>query len=108
MTSVRVAAHIHSSWSYDAKWSLQDIARAFRRRRYNVVLMSEHDRGFDQQRWVEYQKACMGASAGDILLVPGIEGYSALSFVMSNLSQRRRACIEDGPFSERIWLPHQS
>lgn len=73
MTSVRVAAHIHSSWSYDAEWSLHDIAHAFRRRRYDVVLMSEHDREFDQQRWVEYQKACVEASTNDILLIPGIE-----------------------------------
>lgn len=73
MTSVRIAAHIHSSWSYDAEWSLQDIARAFRRRRYDVVLMSEHDRGFNQRRWIEYQKACKAASADDILLIPGIE-----------------------------------
>jgi hypothetical protein len=73
MPSVRVAAHVHSSWSYDAEWSLQDIARAFRRRRYDVILMSEHDRSFDQQRWVEYQKACAAASTGDLLLIPGIE-----------------------------------
>lgn len=73
MTSVRVAAHVHSSWSYDAEWSLQDIAKAFRRRRYDVVLMSEHDRSFDQQRWTEYQQACKAASADDIILIPGVE-----------------------------------
>lgn len=73
MTSVRVAAHVHSSWSYDAEWSLEDIASAFRRRRYDVVLMSEHDRGFDQQRWADYQQACKAASTDDMLLVPGIE-----------------------------------
>jgi hypothetical protein len=73
VTSVRVAAHVHSSWSYDASWSLRDIASAFSRRRYDVVLMSEHDRGFDQQRWEEYQQACKKVSADGILLVPGIE-----------------------------------
>jgi predicted metal-dependent phosphoesterase TrpH len=73
MMTVRMAAHVHSSWSYDADWSLEDIARAFRRRRYDVVLMSEHDREFDQQRWMEYQKACAAASTDDVLLVPGIE-----------------------------------
>lgn len=73
MRAVRVAAHVHSSWSYDADWSLEDIARAFRRRRYDVVLMSEHDREFDQQRWMEYQKACSAASTDDVLLIPGIE-----------------------------------
>ena len=27
MRAARVAAHVHSSWSYDAEWSLQDIAQ---------------------------------------------------------------------------------
>jgi hypothetical protein len=35
--------------------------------------MSEHDRSFDQQRWMDYQQACKAASTDDILLVPGIE-----------------------------------
>ena len=73
MAPVRVAAHVHSSWSYDAEWSLQDIVNAFRKRRYDVVLMSEHDRSFDQHRWLQYQKACAAASTEDLLLVPGIE-----------------------------------
>lgn len=73
MRTVRVAAHVHSSWSYDAEWSLHDIARAFRQRRYDVVLMSEHDRSFDERTWAEYQLACQQASTGGILLVPGIE-----------------------------------
>ena len=73
MTRARVAAHVHSSWSYDAQWSLPEIARAFRRRGYDVVLMSEHDRGFDQRRWAEYQRACEDASTPGITLIPGIE-----------------------------------
>ena len=73
MSTYKVAAHVHSSWSYDAEWSLTDIAREFRRRRYDVVLMSEHDRSFDQQRWTDYQKACEAASTDEILLIPGIE-----------------------------------
>ena len=73
MTFVRVAAHVHSFWSYDGEWSLEDIARTFRRLRYDVVLMAEHDRTFDQQRWDEYRDACAESSTRDILLVPGIE-----------------------------------
>jgi hypothetical protein len=73
MKSLRVAAHVHSAWSYDADWSLPEIADAFRRRRYDVVLLSEHDRSFDQQRWKDYQQACSHASRDDILLLPGIE-----------------------------------
>jgi hypothetical protein len=70
---VRVAAHVHSSWSYDAAWPLQKIAGFFRRRRYDVVLMSEHDRSFDDQTWARYQLACQEASGGGILIVPGLE-----------------------------------
>ena len=73
MISARVAAHVHSSWSYDAQWSLPDIASAFRRHRYDVVLMAEHDRSFDEHKWAEYRLACQEASTGGILLVPGIE-----------------------------------
>lgn len=73
MSSVRIAAHVHSAWSYDGEWPLDNIARSFRRLGYDVVLMAEHDRGFDQERWAEYQHACAEASTSDILLVPGIE-----------------------------------
>jgi predicted metal-dependent phosphoesterase TrpH len=73
MTRLRVAAHVHSSWSYDAEWSLPEIARAFRRRRYDAVLMAEHDRSFDERRWVEYKRACQEASTDGMTLIPGIE-----------------------------------
>lgn len=73
MTILRVAAHVHSSWSYDGEWSLEEIAAAFRRRRYDAVLLSEHDRSFDQQRWEDYQQACLAASTDQLTLIPGIE-----------------------------------
>jgi len=73
MTWVRAAAHVHSSWSYDAEWSLADIAKEFRRRKYGIVLMSEHDRSFSPQRWIDYRQACAEASTDDITLIPGIE-----------------------------------
>jgi hypothetical protein len=73
MTSVRAVAHVHSEWSFDADWPLPRLAASFRRRGYDVVLMSEHDLGFDQARWTEYADACREASSPDLLLVPGIE-----------------------------------
>lgn len=72
MTPLRAAFHIHSEWSYDADWPLDRLAAAFARRGYDVLLMSEHDRGFDQSKWDEYQAACREAS-GPALVVPGIE-----------------------------------
>jgi hypothetical protein len=73
MTRVRTAAHVHSEWSDDASWTLADIAAAFTRRRYDVVLLCEHSRGFDPSNWDSYQAACAAASTPEILLVPGIE-----------------------------------
>jgi hypothetical protein len=81
MKLVRAAAHVHSEWSYDAEWPLADLVSAFRDRRYDVVLMAEHDRGFDDARWNAYREACADASTADLLVVPGIEYEDAESVV---------------------------
>jgi predicted metal-dependent phosphoesterase TrpH len=74
MNAVWAAAHVHSNWSYDGEWSLEAIARVFRRLGYDVVLMAEHDRGFTAQRWEDYREACAAVSrVADVLLVPGLE-----------------------------------
>ena len=73
MITIRVATHVHSEWSYDAHWTLSALAAAFAKRRYDAVLMSEHDRGFDKSRWRDYGQACAETSVGTTLLVPGIE-----------------------------------
>jgi hypothetical protein len=71
--SVKIAAHIHSEWSYDGSWSLESIASSFARRRYRVVLMCEHSQTFSPSKWLEYKQACAEASRPDLLIVPGIE-----------------------------------
>ncbi len=81
MSTVRIAAHVHSTWSYDGEWELEDLARAFARRGYDAVLMSEHDRTFDDVRWEAFGDACAAASAGGALLVPGIEYSDARNLV---------------------------
>ncbi len=35
--------------------------------------MAEHDLGFDEGRWLDYQRACAASSTGELLLVPGME-----------------------------------
>lgn len=73
MTSVRVAAHVHSDWSYDGTWGLSRIATTFARLGYDAVLLAEHDRGFDAEKWLAYRAACRRASTSSLLLVPGLE-----------------------------------
>ncbi len=70
---VRAACHIHSDWSYDGKWPLEKLAEAFSKRGYQVVMMTEHDRGFDEKRRLDHRQACRKASSDQILLLPGIE-----------------------------------
>jgi hypothetical protein len=65
--------HVHSEWSYDGHLPLNELASLFRRRRYDVVFMCEHDRGFNAERWRAYGEACAHASAEGALLIPGIE-----------------------------------
>jgi hypothetical protein len=79
--AVRAAAHVHSGWSYDGRSSLAEIASTFGRLGYRIVLLSEHDRGFDDQRWREYRRACEQASGPEVLLVPGIEYSDAANDV---------------------------
>ena len=81
MALTRAACHVHSDWSYDGSWRLDEIARAFAERRYEVVLLAEHDRGFDQSRWEAYRAACAAASNESMLLVPGIEYSDAANAV---------------------------
>ncbi|SRR4249919_545415 len=81
MRTIRVAPHVHSEWSYDAEWPLAELADAFARRKYDVVLTAEHDRGFDSERWDAYRQACADASVPGLLFVPGMEYEDAESLV---------------------------
>lgn len=81
MTALRVAPHVHSTWSYDGHWTLEALARAFADKGFHAVLMAEHDRTFDQDRWLEYREACAAASGHGALLVPGIEYSDAANRV---------------------------
>jgi hypothetical protein len=70
---LKAACHVHSDWSYDGRWSLERVAAEFARRRYQVLLMAEHDRGFSSERLARYRESCARASSEAILLIPGIE-----------------------------------
>lgn len=77
MNRARFAIHAHSEWSYDGRLRLRTLARVLAALGYRGVLMSEHDRGFDEDRWAAYQEACTRASSARFLVIPGIEYSSA-------------------------------
>jgi hypothetical protein len=70
---VAAACHIHSSWSYDASWTLEALAAAFVARGQRVMLMTEHDRGFSESRYAEFRQACERASTTEMFVMPGME-----------------------------------
>lgn len=73
LPSLRAAMHVHSAWSYDAHLALEELVGPFRRHRYDIVFMCEHDREFSQSRWEAYKEACAAVSRDGVLFVPGIE-----------------------------------
>ncbi len=70
---VLATCHVHSDWSYDGSWTLKALSEKFSRRGCQVLMMTEHDRGFSAERLQKYRDACAEASSNEILVVPGIE-----------------------------------
>jgi hypothetical protein len=70
---ILAACHLHSDWSYDGSWSLGALTNAFGGRGYRVLMMTEHDRGFSEERLQEFRLACARASSADVFVLPGIE-----------------------------------
>lgn len=68
--------HAHSCWSYDGRWTLENIARLYSKLGVHAVMMSEHDTGFKPDRFGDYAEECARASTSRCVLVPGIE-YSS-------------------------------
>ncbi len=64
--------HIHSDFSYDGTNSLEEIARWAREHGLRFGLLTEHDLGFDQEKFEKYRAEC-SKNSGEVLLIPGIE-----------------------------------
>jgi hypothetical protein len=70
---VLAACHVHSHWSYDGSWSLEELGTKFSRHGYRIIMMTEHDRGFTASRHGRYREACARASSVKVLVLPGME-----------------------------------
>jgi hypothetical protein len=64
--------HIHSDFSYDGTNSLEEISQWAGDHGLVFVLLTEHDLGFDQEKFRKYRAECT-KNSGKVLLVPGIE-----------------------------------
>ena len=81
MKEIQVVSHVHSEWSYDASWKLEQLAAKFRRNGARLLLMTEHDRGFYEERLDRFRAECAKVTCSDFLVVPGIEYSDAENLV---------------------------
>ena len=65
--------HVHSSFSYDSRTDLADIAATARAHGFRCVLMSEHNNRLDSQQVAAFVKRCEELSDDRLLIVPGLE-----------------------------------
>ncbi|MEW1976061.1 hypothetical protein AB0301_13460 [Microbacterium profundi] len=74
MTVLRLAPHIHSSFSDDSDWELGRLVRVLRRAGFDGALVCDHDRTMDAGTWARIQNECdrIGDETG-FVLVPGVE-----------------------------------
>jgi predicted metal-dependent phosphoesterase TrpH len=66
-------AHVHSSFSYDSRTDLADIAATARRHEFRAVLMSEHNNRLNDEQVAAFVKRCDELSDDRLLIVPGLE-----------------------------------
>lgn len=73
MQQLRGVAHVHSTYSFDGRLTLLDLAKFFRERGIHFVLMSEHVEGLTPESVRSFMTDCAKLSDQSFLLIPGIE-----------------------------------
>jgi predicted metal-dependent phosphoesterase TrpH len=71
--TINCLLHVHSSFSYDSKTDLADIARTAREHGFSCVLMSEHNNFMDAAAVSALVQRCQELSDDTLLIVPGLE-----------------------------------
>ncbi len=65
--------HVHSSFSYDSRTDLAEVAALARLHRRQCVLMTEHNNTLDQSKVDALVARCAALSDASLLIVPGLE-----------------------------------
>ncbi len=73
VSTLRLAAHIHSSFSDDCDWPLERIVRLLQCAGYHGALVCEHDRGMTNEHWRRIRLECDRLTQAGFLTIPGIE-----------------------------------
>ena len=70
---IRAVSHVHSTYSFDAKVPLPELAELFRGKGVQAVLMTEHVEPWDVATFNRFVAECRSLSTPDFLLLPGVE-----------------------------------
>jgi hypothetical protein len=73
MQILRGVAHVHSTYSYDGRLPLSDLAGFMSGQGLDFVLMSEHVESLDPEKVHRFVEDCSRLSNERFLLIPGIE-----------------------------------
>jgi hypothetical protein len=65
--------HVHSKHSYDGKESLRDVCAELRRRKFDFLLLTEHDDTLEPSSYARIISECHELSDRRFLVVPGLE-----------------------------------
>ncbi len=73
MKNLRGIIHVHSTFSYDGKHSLEEIAAMARKRGYDFVGITEHSDTLDDDKMTAMVEECKRVSSPKCLIIPGVE-----------------------------------
>jgi len=73
MRQVRGVAHVHSTYSFDGRLTLRELAVFFTKHRIQFVFMSEHVESLNPEKLARFIADCNECSSNSLLLIPGIE-----------------------------------
>lgn len=63
--------HAHSTYSYDGKKDIDEIAAWVQENDYDFIILTEHDYGFSEEKFQDYLNKCRNID--EVTIIPGIE-----------------------------------
>jgi hypothetical protein len=73
LRKIRGVLHIHTSFSYDSKLVLDNLAKFYKNQEYEFMVLAEHPRGFTNKRFNALLSKCRRLSDKNFTVIPGLE-----------------------------------
>jgi len=70
---IRGLFHIHTTYSWDGKVTLDKLASLCRKERYKFIVITEHAESINDKVMENFIQKCESLSTGDVIIIPGLE-----------------------------------